>query len=73
MERQQLFFTGAQRIRRLKAQGKFDEAAEEIRMGLEKVPEDLALKTSLADLYQRQGRRYPGPGNPLHLRPERSL
>jgi tetratricopeptide (TPR) repeat protein len=60
MERQQLFTTGAQRIRQLKAQGKFDEAAEEIRMGLERDPEDLTLKTSLADLYQRQGRLSEG-------------
>jgi tetratricopeptide (TPR) repeat protein len=60
MERQQLFTTAAQRIRRLKAEGKFTEAAAEIRMGLEQDPEDLALKTSLADLFQRQGRLSEG-------------
>lgn len=60
MERQQIFTTGAQRIRQLKARGKFAEAAEEIRMGLERDPEDPALKTSLADLYQRQGRLNEG-------------
>lgn len=60
MERQQIFTTGAQRIRQLKAQGKFDEAAEKIRMGLKGIPEDLTLKTSLADLYQHQGRLSEG-------------
>ncbi|MBI4763691.1 MAG: tetratricopeptide repeat protein [Deltaproteobacteria bacterium] len=43
------------RIRLLKEKGRYDEAADEIRQGLEKNPHDLSLKTSLADLYLRQG------------------
>jgi tetratricopeptide (TPR) repeat protein len=55
MERQRTYSVGINRIRFLKEKGRFDEAAEEIRQGLEKNPQDLLLKTSLADLYLRQG------------------
>jgi tetratricopeptide (TPR) repeat protein len=56
MERQKTYSTGINPIRLLKEKGRFDEAAQEIHRGLEKDPQDLFLKTSLADLYLRQGR-----------------
>ncbi|MEW6184777.1 MAG: tetratricopeptide repeat protein [Thermodesulfobacteriota bacterium] len=56
MERQELYEKGPGRIRLLKEKGRFDEAAEEIRQGLEKDPHDPFLKTSLADLFFRQDR-----------------
>lgn len=56
MERQAFYATRPDRIRLLKEQGKYDEASEVIRQGLEKNPQDSFLKTSLADLYLRQGR-----------------
>ena len=60
MEQQEIYETGPSRIRFLKEKGRMDEAAEEIRRGLEKNPHDLFLKTSLADLYLRQGRLSEG-------------
>jgi tetratricopeptide (TPR) repeat protein len=60
MERQDIYETGPGRIRLLKEKGKLDEAAQVIRQGLEKHPHDLFLKTSLADLYLRQGRLAEG-------------
>jgi len=56
MERELFYSTTPGRIRILKESGKYEEAEEEIRHGLEKHPDDLFLKTSLADLYFRQGR-----------------
>jgi tetratricopeptide (TPR) repeat protein len=44
------------RIRILKEHGKYSEAEDEIRGELQKTPEQSFLKTSLADLYLRQGR-----------------
>jgi tetratricopeptide (TPR) repeat protein len=55
MEREESFSTVSNRIRILKERGKYEEAEEEIRHGLEKNPYDSFLKTSLADLYLRQG------------------
>jgi tetratricopeptide (TPR) repeat protein len=55
MEQQEIFSKEPHRIRLLKEKGRYDEAAEEIRHGLEKNPHDHFLKTSLADLYLRQG------------------
>jgi tetratricopeptide (TPR) repeat protein len=43
-------------IRRLKESGRYGEAEEEIRRGLEREPEQVLLKVSLADLYLRRGR-----------------
>jgi tetratricopeptide (TPR) repeat protein len=60
MERQQHYTTGPGRIRLFKKNGRFDEALEEIRQGLEKNPQDSFLKNSLADLYIRQGRLAEG-------------
>ncbi len=60
MEEQGVYTTGINRIRLLKEKGRYDEAAEEIRHGLEKAPHDPFLKTSLADLYLRQGRFMEG-------------
>jgi tetratricopeptide (TPR) repeat protein len=56
MERQVSYTKGPNRIQLLKEKGRYDEAAEEIRHGLEKDPHDPFLKTSLADLYLHQGR-----------------
>jgi tetratricopeptide (TPR) repeat protein len=44
------------RIRILKKSRRYSEAEEEIRHELQKTPEQSLLKTSLADLYLRQGR-----------------
>jgi tetratricopeptide (TPR) repeat protein len=44
------------RIRILKESRRYSEAEEEIRQELQKTPEQSFLKTSLADLYLRQGR-----------------
>jgi tetratricopeptide (TPR) repeat protein len=55
MERQENFSKGPSHLQLLKEKGRYDEAAEEIRQGLEKNPHDPFLKTSLADLYLRQG------------------
>ena len=44
------------RIRSLKVGRRYSEAEEEIRLELQKNPEQSFLKTSLADLYLRQGR-----------------
>lgn len=60
MERQTFYATGPNRIRLLKEKGRFAEAAEAIRRGLEKNPHDFLLKTSLADLYLREGRLTEG-------------
>ena len=55
MEREE-FYSTTGRIKALKESGRFHEAEEEIRRSLEKNPEHLFLKASLADLYLRQGR-----------------
>ena len=60
MERQVFYTKGPNRIQLLKEKGRYDEAAEEIRQGLEKDPHDPFLKTSMADLYLRQGRLLEG-------------
>lgn len=60
MERQEIYEKEPNRIRLLKEKGRYDEAAQEIRQGLEKNPHDHFLKTSLADLYLRQGRLMEG-------------
>ncbi len=52
MDREKL----SDRIRILKESGRYSDAEEEIRHELEKTPEQSFLKTSLADLYLRQGR-----------------
>ena len=60
MEREEPYSTIPNRIQALKESGKYDEAAEEIRRGLEKNPHNSFLKTSLADLYLRQERLTEG-------------
>lgn len=60
MEREGTYSTVPNRIRILKESGKYEEAEEEIRRGLEKNPNDLFFKTSLADLYLRQERLTEG-------------
>ena len=57
---EQKFYSTASRIKDFKKRGKYEEAEEEIRQGLEKNPDDLFWKTSLADLYARQGRLTEG-------------
>jgi tetratricopeptide (TPR) repeat protein len=52
MDREEL----SDRIRILKESGRYSDAEEEIRHELEKTPEQSFLKTSLVDLYLRQGR-----------------
>lgn len=60
MEQEDFFSTALNRIRVLKESGKFEEAEEEIHKGLEENPDHSLLKTSLADLYLRQGRLAEG-------------
>jgi tetratricopeptide (TPR) repeat protein len=60
MERDESYLSVPNRIRSLKQKGQFDEAEKEIRLELEKNPRDSLLKTSLADLYLRQGRPAEG-------------
>jgi len=54
MDQEKPYFSD--RIRALKESGKYSEAEEEIRQELQKNPEQSFLKTTLADLYLRQGR-----------------
>lgn len=54
------FYSAGSRIKSFKKSGRFEEAEEEIRKGLEKNPDDLFLKSSLADLCARQGRLIEG-------------
>jgi tetratricopeptide (TPR) repeat protein len=56
MEQEEIYVAIPNRIRALKERGKYEEAEKEIRHGLEKHPDDPFFKTSLADLYLRQGR-----------------
>ncbi len=60
MDRDESFARKAEHIRFLKECGKYVEAEEEIRRELEKKPDQPLLKTSLADLYLRQGRLAEG-------------
>jgi tetratricopeptide (TPR) repeat protein len=60
MEREESYSSVAGRIVSLKQRGRFEEAEIEIRLGLESSPYDPFLKTSLADLYLRQGRLVEG-------------
>jgi tetratricopeptide (TPR) repeat protein len=59
LENREVYSTES-RIKSFKRSGRYEEAEEEIRLGLEKNPDDLFLKTSLADLYTRQGRLTEG-------------
>jgi len=56
MEREETYFSLADRIRSLKEKGRFSEAEEEIEKELKKNPDQPFLKMSLADLYLRQDR-----------------
>lgn len=56
MEKDEVPWPTLERIRALKTSGKNDEAEQEIRRELERNPDHLLLKASLADLYLRQGR-----------------
>ncbi len=60
IEQEGVYSTLPGRILSLKKSGRFEEAETEIRRGLEKNPHDSFLKTSLADLYLRQGRLVEG-------------
>jgi tetratricopeptide (TPR) repeat protein len=60
MEREESYSSVPGRVLSLKKSGRFEEAEEEIRRGLERNPCDPLLKTSLADLYLRQGRLVEG-------------
>jgi tetratricopeptide (TPR) repeat protein len=60
MEREESYSSLAGRIVSLKKRGRFEEAEREIGLGLERNPYDPFLKTSLADLYLRQGRLVEG-------------
>jgi hypothetical protein len=60
MEREESYSSMPGRILSLKRRGRFEEAEKEIRRGLERSPHDPFLKTSLADLYLRQGRLVEG-------------
>jgi len=54
------YVTQENRLRALKKSGKFEEAEKEIQAALRQNPEHNLLKTSLADLYLRQGRLIEG-------------
>jgi tetratricopeptide (TPR) repeat protein len=60
MEREESYPSVPGRILSLKKRGRFEEAEREIRLCLGKSPHDPFLKTSLADLYLRQGRLVEG-------------
>jgi len=59
-ERQEFVVEKADHIRFLKERGRFGKAEEEIQRELGKNPDQPLLKTSLADLYLRQGRLAEG-------------
>ena len=54
--KEEAFTSAANRIRSLKEKGRYAEAEEEIRRVLEKEPDHLSFRLSLADLYLRQDR-----------------
>lgn len=60
VEREESYSSVPGRILSLKKEGRFEEAEREIRCGLERNPYNPFLKTSLADLYLRQGRLVEG-------------
>lgn len=60
MEKEEFYSTVTNRIRALKESRNYEEAEKEIRRELEKNPDHSLLKTSLADLYLRQGRLSEG-------------
>ncbi len=60
MEQEESYSSLPGRILSLKKKGRFEEAEKEIRRGLERSPYDPFLKTSLADIYLRQGRLVEG-------------
>lgn len=60
MDREEPYSSVSNRIRVLKESRRYEEAEEEIRREMEKNPDHLFLKVSLADLYLRQGRPNEG-------------